>query len=195
VPPGAIAAAGATMQGTSDQACSAAIARSPGALSVVFGMSEPDAQRRRRAETEKMLRGSRQGERRGGRERGTPNRRTILSETILAIGVGHPTASRRAFLRKLANDRKLPGDIRIAIAPRCYPAKQLRSFRRSRPGGGRSTVGQEAAASGGLRGHFRAREASQRFRPSQTGTLKRSKSWLALSRMPRQIPKREQKRH
>jgi hypothetical protein len=68
-----------------------------------------------------MLRGSRPGERRGGRERGTPNRRTILRDRILAIGLEHPAASQRVFLRKLANDRKLPADSRIALAPRCFP--------------------------------------------------------------------------
>src|SRR5438477_2770020 len=44
-----------------------------------------------------MLRGSRPGERRGGRKRGTPHRRTILRDRILAIGLDHPAASRRAF--------------------------------------------------------------------------------------------------
>jgi len=70
-----------------------------------------------------MLRGSRPGERRGGRSRGTPNRRTILRDRILAIGSDHSAATQRAFLRKLLKDRKLPAEIRIAIAPQCFPAK------------------------------------------------------------------------
>jgi hypothetical protein len=68
-----------------------------------------------------MLRGSKPGERRGGRERGTPNRRTILRDRTLCIGLEYPAASLRVFLRKLANDRKLPADTRIALAPRCFP--------------------------------------------------------------------------
>jgi len=48
-----------------------------------------------------MLRGSEPGERRGGRKRGTPNRRTILSDRILSIGLNQPAASQHAFLLKL----------------------------------------------------------------------------------------------
>src|ERR1700751_5973428 len=57
-----------------------------------------------------MLRGSRPGERRGGRKQGAPNRRTILRDRILSIGLDHPSASQRAFLFKLVKDRKLPAD-------------------------------------------------------------------------------------
>jgi hypothetical protein len=74
-----------------------------------------------------MLRGSRPGERRGGRKRGTPNRRTILRDRILAIGSEHPAASQRAFLSKLVKDRKLPADIRIAVAPQCFPPKRTKT--------------------------------------------------------------------
>jgi hypothetical protein len=78
-----------------------------------------------------MLRGSRPGERRGGRVRGTPNRRSILRDRILAVGSDHPAASQRAFLRKLFKDVKLPGETRIAIAPQCFPPKGTRSSRTS----------------------------------------------------------------
>ena len=70
-----------------------------------------------------MLRGSKPGERRGGRKRGTPNRRTILRDRILSIGLDHPAASQRAFLFKLVKDRKLPADTRMAVAtPAVVPA-------------------------------------------------------------------------
>ena len=70
-----------------------------------------------------MLRGSRPGERRGGRKRDTPNRRTILRDRILSIGLDHPAASQRAFLVKLVKDRKLPADTRMAVAtPAVVPA-------------------------------------------------------------------------
>jgi hypothetical protein len=54
-----------------------------------------------------MLRGSGPGERRGGRKRGTPNRRTILRDRILSIGLDHPAASQ---LRALVNEptHKIP---------------------------------------------------------------------------------------
>jgi hypothetical protein len=97
-----------------------------------------------------MLRGSRPGERRGGRKRGTPNRRTILTDRILSIGLDHPAASQRAFLSKLVKDRKLPADIRIAVAPQCFPPKRRRSSRTGRPralaGSSRTTIAQEALA-------------------------------------------------
>jgi hypothetical protein len=91
-----------------------------------------------------MLRGSRPGERRGGRARGVPNRRSILTERILAIGSGHPNASRREFLAQLIRDPKLPVDTRMAVAPRCFPAKHRSSSRSGRAG---RTIGKEPAAS------------------------------------------------
>jgi len=96
-----------------------------------------------------MLRGSRPGERRGGRERGTPNRRTILRDRILSIGLENPAASQRAFLVKLVEDRKLPAETRMAVAPNCFPPKRTRPVRAGRPralAGGRTTIAREALA-------------------------------------------------
>jgi hypothetical protein len=96
-----------------------------------------------------MLRGSRPGERRGGRERDTPNRRTVLTDRILAIGSDHPTASRHGFLVKLVKDQKLPADIRMAVAPICFPAKRTQSGGARRPGvsaGIRSAIGERTTA-------------------------------------------------
>jgi hypothetical protein len=94
-----------------------------------------------------MLRGSRPGERRGGRKRGTSNRRTILRDRILSIGSDQPAASQHAFLVKLVKDRKLPADTRMAVAPNCFPPKRTRSSRAGRPralAGHRTTIGPEA---------------------------------------------------
>ena len=98
-----------------------------------------------------MLRGSKPGERRGGRKRDTPNRRTILADRILAIGLEHPAASWRAFLLKLAKDRGLPAETRMAMAPRCFPPKRRRLARagRSAAAGRQSSVAQEALAAAG----------------------------------------------
>ena len=96
-----------------------------------------------------MRRGSRPGERRGGRNRGTPNRRTILRDRILSLGSDHPAASQRAFFRKLVTDRQLPADTRIAITGRCFPPKRARSCRVGQSGGlagGRSTIAQQPLA-------------------------------------------------
>jgi hypothetical protein len=73
-----------------------------------------------------MLRGSRPGERRGGRKLHTPNRRTVLTDRILAAGLDHPTASRRDFLLELVRDPKVPADVRMEVAPKCFPAKRMR---------------------------------------------------------------------
>ena len=100
-----------------------------------------------------MLRGSRPGERRGGRKRGTPHRRTILRDRLLSIGLDHPAASRRAFLLKLVKDRKLPADTRMAVAPKCFPPKRTRSSRTGRPralAGSRTSSAQEALATEGF---------------------------------------------
>jgi len=100
-----------------------------------------------------MLRGSRPGERRGGRKRGTPNRRTILRDRILSIGLDHPAASQRAVLRRLVRDRKLPAETRMAVAPQCFPPR--RSFRTGRPralAGRRTTIAQEALGTDGTAG-------------------------------------------
>ena len=100
-----------------------------------------------------MLRGSRPGERRGGRKRDTPNRRTVLTDRILSLGSDHSHASRRALLLKLVKDQKLPADTRMAVAPKCFPAKRTQSCRTGRPrilADIQATMQQEAFADPGL---------------------------------------------
>jgi hypothetical protein len=63
-----------------------------------------------------MPKGSMPGERRGGRQRGTTNRRTILIDRILAVGLDRPTARPRELVAALVEDRALPGDTRRALA-------------------------------------------------------------------------------
>ena len=120
-----------------------------------------------------MLRGSRPGERRGGRKRDTPNRRTILADRILTIGLDHPTASRRALLRKLAKDRTLPADIRMAVAPKCFPAKPAQSRRtgRQRILAGVRTTEQPEAKAGAAETSEGADGASPNARPQVLDAL------------------------
>ena len=63
-----------------------------------------------------MPRGSKPGERRGGRQRAIPNRRTVLADRILVAASVNPTASRRQLVTFVVKDRGLPADIRMAIA-------------------------------------------------------------------------------
>ena len=51
------------------------------------------------------------GEHRGGRKRNTPNKRTVLTDRILSIGLEHTSLSPQGLLLKLVKDPKLPADI------------------------------------------------------------------------------------
>ena len=81
-----------------------------------------------------MLRGSKPGEHRGGRKRDTPNKRTVLTDRILSIGLEHTSLSPQGFLLKLVKDPKLPADIRMALAPKSFPLKRVREPRTGRSG-------------------------------------------------------------
>src|SRR4029077_17788466 len=63
-----------------------------------------------------MPRGSKPGERRGGRQRATPNRRTVLTNRILATAAANPTPTANELVLVLAKDQDLPADTRMAIA-------------------------------------------------------------------------------
>jgi hypothetical protein len=63
-----------------------------------------------------MPRGSRPGERRGGRQRATPNRRTVLTNRILAGVADSPASTVNELVLVLAKDQGLPADIRMAVA-------------------------------------------------------------------------------
>ncbi|MGO9684193.1 MAG: hypothetical protein ACLPTZ_16710 [Beijerinckiaceae bacterium] len=69
-----------------------------------------------------MPSGLKSGERRGGRKRCTPNKRTVLTERILALAARHATAARAEFLAIVVDDQILPADIRLAVARRSCPA-------------------------------------------------------------------------
>ena len=113
------------------------------------------------------------GERRGGRARTIPNRRTVLADRILTVLAGCSTASTRQRLSKLVNDPELPADIRMAVAQRAFS-----SHRRRAPATRRAR--SELGTSGGTqpRGHSRsapqadgprlAKAASAAARPVET---------------------------
>jgi hypothetical protein len=67
-----------------------------------------------------MPRGSKPGERRGGRQPATPNKRTVLRERLLAIASANPTAATRELLLSLVNDPALPADTRLAMAGKVF---------------------------------------------------------------------------
>jgi hypothetical protein len=83
-----------------------------------------------------MPRGSKPGERRGGRRRATPNKRTVVRERLLAIASANPTAAAQELLLSLVNDRALPADSRLAIGRRIFrngPPGSLAERSKQRP--------------------------------------------------------------
>jgi hypothetical protein len=90
-----------------------------------------------------MLRGSKPGEHRGGRKRNTPNRRTILVDRILSIGLEHPSLLPHGFLLRLVKDPKLPADTRMALAPKSFPLKRMHESRTRRLGAAPVSVPRE----------------------------------------------------
>jgi hypothetical protein len=63
-----------------------------------------------------MPRGSKPGERRGGRQRGTPNKATVAKAAALASVSADPTITPLQFLLGVMRDPKAPTDLRIKVA-------------------------------------------------------------------------------
>ena len=79
-----------------------------------------------------MPRGSKRGERRGGRQRTTPNKRTALTDRILAAASEHPSASQHELFAIMVKDQALAADIQIAVRGNpCPPAHRDRPKRTS----------------------------------------------------------------
>src|SRR5271170_4852212 len=68
-----------------------------------------------------MPQGSKPGERRGGRQRGTPNKTTVLKDAVLCTAAAHPNSSPLDFMLGLMRDPKVPIDLRIVIAAAAAP--------------------------------------------------------------------------
>ena len=74
-----------------------------------------------------MPRGSKPGEHRGGRQRATRNKRTVLTDEILAVASAHPTASCDELVAILVKDQALPASSRVAVARKWFAAAPLPS--------------------------------------------------------------------
>ena len=87
-----------------------------------------------------MPRGSKPGERRGGRQRATPNRRTVLTNRILAAAAANPAPTTNELVLVLAKDQDLPADTRMAIARKALlfgPSRSMHSRAAAPNGHGR----------------------------------------------------------
>src|SRR5215467_7048496 len=86
-----------------------------------------------------MPSGSKPGERRGGREPGTPNKKTVVKNAIINAATGSPDLSPLEFFLSLMRQEDLDLEVRIAVAQQALP------FAHSRPKdriGGQNTNGK-----------------------------------------------------
>jgi hypothetical protein len=63
-----------------------------------------------------MPRGSTPGERRGGRQRGTPNKKTLIKNAVFLAAAADPNRSPLDFMLALMRDPQVPLDLRIDVA-------------------------------------------------------------------------------
>jgi hypothetical protein len=68
-----------------------------------------------------MPRGSKPGERRGGRQRGTPNKKTVLQNAAASAAAMDPNISPREFMLRLMRDTTLPLEDRFTAAQAALP--------------------------------------------------------------------------
>jgi hypothetical protein len=68
-----------------------------------------------------MPRGSRPGERRGGRQRGTPNKSTLLKNAVYCAAASEPNRSPLDFMLALMRDPQVPIDARLDMAAAAAP--------------------------------------------------------------------------
>jgi hypothetical protein len=68
-----------------------------------------------------MPRGSRPGERRGGRQKGTPNKKTILRNSALSAAASNPNLSPLEYLLGVISDDALPLKTRVTAAREALP--------------------------------------------------------------------------
>jgi hypothetical protein len=74
----------------------------------------------------KMPRGSKPGERRGGRQRGTPNKSTVLKNAAIAAAANDPNLSPLDFLLKLMRQPDLPLELRVTVAHQALPFAHIK---------------------------------------------------------------------
>jgi hypothetical protein len=68
-----------------------------------------------------MPRGSKPGERRGGRQKGTPNKRTVFNDAIAAAAAADPHVLPLDLFRNIMRDSNLPLDTRVMAAQSALP--------------------------------------------------------------------------
>ena len=124
-----------------------------------------------------MPRGSKPGTKRGGRKRGTPNRRTILADRIFVAAAAHPVAGWQELLSVLMDDQALPADTRLVIAQKSRSAAA-----RSNKARAKTTNAKSAATSSQKQV---AVELNSLFRLARNASLTEEERRKAAARMAR----------
>jgi hypothetical protein len=73
-----------------------------------------------------MPRGSKPGERRGGRQRGTPNKKTALRNAAIAAAASNPDITPLDFLLGVMKDPNMSSELRIKVAQVAAPLVQAK---------------------------------------------------------------------
>ena len=73
-----------------------------------------------------MPRGSKPGERRGGRQRGTPNKKTLIKNAVFLAAASDPNRPPLDFMLALIRDLQVPLDLRIAAGAAAAPLLHAR---------------------------------------------------------------------
>ena len=120
-----------------------------------------------------MPRGSRPGERRGGRQRGTPNKRTLIKNAVFLAAAAEPNRSPLDFMLALMRDPQVPLDARLDMAATAAPFVHAARGRRARPatsdGAPCATSAKAAAPSGGGDGGVPGGEENPALQPALAG--------------------------
>src|SRR5262245_60991485 len=86
-----------------------------------------------------MPSGSKPGERRRGRKPGTPNKKTVVKNTIINAAAGSPDLSPLEFFLSLMRQEDLDLEVRIAVGQQALPFAHSRPKRQI---GARNTNGK-----------------------------------------------------
>jgi hypothetical protein len=82
-----------------------------------------------------MPSGSKPGERRGGRKCGTPNKKTLLKNAVIAAAATNSDLSPLEFFLDLMRRGDLPLEFRVAVAQQALPFAHPRPKAQNRNGG------------------------------------------------------------
>ena len=141
-----------------------------------------------------MPRGSRPGERRGGRQRGTPNKKTLIKNAVFCAAASNPNQSPLDFMLALMRDPQVPIDLRMDMAAAAAPFVHARprppSHGRPHPMELRARRAKAAASNGGEDGAVPGGEENPTLQPVPPGADENPlhRSFLAGTKSPRSNP-------